>query len=100
MRRTSLITALGVTGMLLSTQTLASETIQMGKSLFEEAKCMACHTNRPFNGDNSRVSDFKSLSTMVEACNTNLGVGWFPEEVEAVAHYLNHHYYKFPVSKQ
>jgi len=31
----------------------------------------------------------------VQMCNVQLGAGYFPEEEEHVAAYLNLHYYKF-----
>jgi hypothetical protein len=31
----------------------------------------------------------------VQACNTNLGKGYFPEEEEHIAVYLNLEFYKF-----
>jgi len=34
------------------------------------------------------------LGTSVENCNTQLGTGWFPEDVQAVTKYLNATYYK------
>ena len=91
-----LAVVVSVTGTFYTLCATASEKIRMGESLFNEGRCMACHTNRPFNSENARVHNFRSLTTMVEACNTNLGLGWFPEEVEAVSHFLNHHHYKFP----
>jgi len=96
----TLTKVLGLVSVLLSSMAMASETIRMGESLFQEGRCMACHTNRPFNGEHSRINSFKSLTTMVESCNTNLGLGWFPDEVEAVSHFLNHHHYKFPLPEQ
>ncbi len=100
MKPVVLAVIMGITGMLHALCATASEKIRMGESLFNEGRCMSCHTNRPFNAENSRVNSFKSLTTMVEACNTNLGLGWFPDEVEAVSHFLNHHHYKFPVPQQ
>ena len=35
------------------------------------------------------------LRGMVEACNTQLNLGLFPEEVTAVAAVLNHDHYRF-----
>jgi predicted small secreted protein len=76
------------------------DTFQHGKKLFEEGNCIQCHHNRPFNGPNTRVHTLKSLNTMVEACNTRLGLGWFPEEIEAVSYFLNLEYYKFPALEE
>lgn len=79
----------------------ANETLMTeGRYLFEEAQCMACHQARPFNGPNTKVKSLSGLRAMVEACNTNLSVGWFPDEVQAVTHYLNKTHYNFPALKQ
>ena len=60
-------------------------------------KIHQCHTDtlRPFGSEHSKLDSFPALKAQVEACNTNLGTGWFPEEVEAAAHYLNQKYYHF-----
>ncbi len=71
-----------------------------GQALFEEAQCIQCHQARPFNGPNTKVNSLSGLNSMVEACNTNLNIGWFPEEVSAVTHYLNKTYYHFPRLKE
>jgi hypothetical protein len=42
-----------------------------------------------------KIDSFSALETQVEACNTNLDTGMFPEEVKAVATLLNEEYYKF-----
>ncbi|SIN91464.1 hypothetical protein SAMN05443662_0964 [Sulfurivirga caldicuralii] len=73
-----------------------SEKLQMGRAFFNEGNCMACHASRPFASETSRIKNYPALNTMVETCNTNLGLGWFPDEVEAVSHFLNTHYYKLP----
>jgi hypothetical protein len=67
---------------------------QGGKQLVE-ANCMSCHANDVYTRDNRKVKNLASLHTQVEACNTQLGTGWFPEDVTAVVDYLNQHHYKF-----
>jgi mono/diheme cytochrome c family protein len=74
---------------------------QAGEKLHQE-NCISCHVSMA-GGDGSglytradrRVGSFDSLVTQVNRCNVNLGVGWFDDEVEAVAAYLNTQYYKF-----
>lgn len=66
-----------------------------------ERDCTACHIRR-FGGDGSamytrtdrRVTSAAKLKAQVTACNTELGAGYFPEDEEHVAAYLNLHYYK------
>lgn len=64
--------------------------------------CVACHARR-FDGDADRIylrADRKvrtaaQLSTQVSYCNTELGTGYFPDEEEHVAAFLNQQYYHF-----
>ena len=64
--------------------------------------CVACHVRR-VGGDGTAMytrSDRKvttpaKLKAQVALCNSELGTGYFPEEEEHVAAYLNLQYYKF-----
>ena len=75
--------------------------VQLGEKLHQD-NCISCHVSMA-GGDGSglytredrRVNSFDSLVTQVNRCNVNLGVGWFDDEVEAVAAYLNANYYQF-----
>ena len=75
---------------------------KIGEKLATEKNCNACHAQR-FGGTGEkiytrpdrRVSTPQKLSAQVSACNTNLNAGWFPEEEEHVAAFLNQQYYKF-----
>jgi hypothetical protein len=42
-----------------------------------------------------RVKTPAKLLAQVQACNTNLAKGYFPEEEEHIAAYLNLEFYKF-----
>ncbi len=72
-----------------------------GKALVER-DCVGCHAQR-FAGDpdqmylraDRRVKTPAQLLAQVQACNTNLGKGYFPEEEEHIAMYLNLEFYKF-----
>ena len=74
----------------------------IGKKLAMAADCAKCHSQR-VGGDGSRmytrpehkVKSPNQLLTQVRACNTMLNTGWFPEDEENVAAYLNQQYYKF-----
>jgi len=93
-------TTLLLAGSLISTSLPAAdevEKLQMGRELFRQGNCMACHASRPFASESSRIKSYPALNTMVETCNTNLGLGWFPDEVEAVSYFLNRHYYHLPI---
>lgn len=64
--------------------------------------CVACHVRR-LGGDGStmytraerRVTTPEKLKAQIALCNSELGTGYFPEEEEHVAAYLNLQYYKF-----
>ena len=75
--------------------------LTLGVKLIQEHKCAQCHVQR-FGGDgssiyrpNGRINTPGFLRGMVEQCNTELNLGLFPEEVEAVAAVLNRDHYKF-----
>jgi len=67
-----------------------------------ERDCIGCHAQL-FKGDadqmyrrsDRRVKTPAQLLAQVQACNVNLGKGYFPEEEEHIAAYLNLEFYKF-----
>ena len=74
---------------------------KLGEQLIADNKCTACHQRRE-GGDGSsiykpqgRINTPAFLRGMVEYCNTQLNLGFFPEEVTAVAAVLNRYHYKF-----
>ncbi|SFG59488.1 hypothetical protein [Neptunomonas qingdaonensis] len=62
---------------------------------YTDANCETCHEASFYLREDRKVTTFAKLEAMVEGCNTNLDVGWFPEDVSDVAAYLNREYYKF-----
>ena len=75
--------------------------LALGAKLIAENKCAECHMKR-VGGDGSaiyrpqgRISSPGFLRGMVEQCNTELNLGLFPQEVDAVAAVLNRDHYKF-----
>jgi cytochrome c5 len=74
---------------------------EAGKKLVEK-DCVSCHAAR-FPGDpdkmytraDHRVKTPAQLLAQVQACNTNLGKGYFPDEEQHIADYLNLEFYKF-----
>lgn len=75
--------------------------LKLGEQLIAEHKCVACHTNK-VGGNGSaiykpqgRINTPAFLRGMVEQCNTELNLGMFPEDVNAVAAVLNRDHYKF-----
>ena len=75
--------------------------LKLGEKLIADNKCVACHTSK-VGGDGSamyrpagKINTAGYLRGMVEQCNTELNLGFFPEEVTAVAAVLNRDHYKF-----
>ena len=73
----------------------------LGEKLIAENKCNECHIRR-VGGDGSsiykptgRINTAGALRGMVEYCNTELNLGFFPEDTNAVAAVLNQRHYKF-----
>jgi hypothetical protein len=75
--------------------------VALGEKLIVENKCEACHARR-VGGDGSAIYNPKgrintpgALRGMVEYCNTELNLGFFPEDTHAVAAVLNLRHYLF-----
>jgi hypothetical protein len=74
--------------------------LPLGQRLIAEHRCAECHA-RKVGGDGraiyrpmARIQTPGLLRGMVEQCNTELGLGLFPEEVTAVAAVLNRDHYR------
>lgn len=72
-----------------------------GKSIVER-DCISCHAqkfpadpNRMYTRSDHRVTTPQKLAAQVQACNTNLGKGYFPEDEDNIAAYLNATFYHF-----
>lgn len=71
-----------------------------GKALVER-DCVSCHAQRfgdaatIYTRADRRVRTPEQLLAQVQYCNIELNSGYFPEEEEHVAAYLNLTYYKF-----
>ncbi|MFO1304870.1 MAG: hypothetical protein U1F54_14140 [Burkholderiales bacterium] len=71
-----------------------------GKALADR-DCVACHAQKfkpasaIYTRDDRRVTTAPQLLAQVQRCNTELGAGYFPEDEENVAAFLNDTYYKF-----
>ncbi len=85
--------ALG-TGVLLGPLSTSATTGIEADALLQE-NCTSCHGSEMYTRPERKIQSLSSLQTQVETCNTNLGTGLFPEEVEAIANLLDEEYYKF-----
>jgi cytochrome c2 len=64
--------------------------------------CVACHVRR-MGGDGTqmytridrKVTTTEKLKAQIAVCNAELATGYFPEEEEHIAAYLNLRFYKF-----
>ena len=67
-----------------------------GKKLFDDAKCMECHSVGDFKDKKIRKSKtFSEMKGRVSACQIAHDAQWFDEDEHAVAVYLNKEYYHF-----
>ncbi|MGB0468257.1 MAG: hypothetical protein ACPGF7_12115 [Pontibacterium sp.] len=64
-----------------------------------DANCETCHDTAYFTRADRAATTWPKLKAWIEGCNTNLDVGWFPDEVEDVAAYMNREFYKLPVTE-
>jgi uncharacterized membrane protein len=73
----------------------------VGEKLIREHQCSACHA-RKFGGDGAaiyrpqgRINTPAALRGMVEQCNLELNLAFFPDEVTSIAAVLNRDHYRF-----
>ncbi len=74
----------------------------VGKKL-HDPRCMTCHNSMFPDKDGTQLySDlFRKMDTpaklkgMIEFCNNRTNSGWFEEDIQHVARYLNDTYYQF-----
>lgn len=66
-----------------------------------ERDCVSCHAGKFGSADAvytravRRVQTPRQLLAQVQVCNVELGKGYFPEDEDNVAAYLNRDFYKF-----
>lgn len=69
--------------------------IKTGEALYQ-ANCLGCHKEEVMTRAERRVSDRAQLDSQVRLCDANLNLQWMDDDIEAVAKYLNLHFYRFP----
>jgi hypothetical protein len=103
MRKYLLLALFAVTGMAQAQQhpLFKDADLKAGEKLIAENQCNECHIRR-VGGDGSaiykpkgKINTAGALRGMVEYCNTELNLGFFPEDTTAVAAVLNKQHYKF-----
>lgn len=77
--------------------------VSEGQRLVQKHKCENCHESKVYGPAGSiylrkdrKVTSWSKLKSQVQACNTMLNAGLFPEDEEHIAAYLNEAYYKLP----
>ena len=75
-------------------QPVARDT-ERGQALYQSA-CSACHTEQAHWREKRLVRDWQGLLHQVTRWQQLVGQKWSPEEVTAVAEYLNRRYYHLP----
>ena len=91
--KTALLT-LVTTGLVMASASLPATDIKHGKSLLQD-NCVRCHDDSVYTREERRVTTLDSLHQQVQRCDANLGLKWFPEDINAVTEYLNTTFYKF-----
>ncbi len=86
---------------LISFSALAAGDPKLGKPLHDK-QCVACHV-KLLGGDGSAmytrkprlINSATALRQRVAVCSTQTNAGWFPEDEEHVAAWLDQAFYKF-----
>ena len=72
-----------------------------GKAIVER-DCVSCHAakfpkdpDQMYRRPDHRIKTPAQLLAQVQACNSNLGKQYFPEDEESIAAYLNSEFYHF-----
>jgi len=79
---------------------LRSADVDAGKVLVER-DCVACHqrifgdATKTYTRADRKVGTSEQLLAQVQRCNAELKAGYFPDDEEHVAAYLDFRYYKF-----
>ncbi len=70
-----------------------------GKVLYDEAKCVKCHSEDIFLHEDRKIKKLKKLEKQVAWCGYQNDATWFDDDVIDVVDYLNHHFYRFPTKE-
>lgn len=74
---------------------LAQTDLARGQVLYE-ARCADCHDRSVHGRPVRSAASFEEVRALVVHWQREVGAGWQPDEVDAVTHYLNERYYRFP----
>jgi mono/diheme cytochrome c family protein len=83
-------------GLLLSSGLQADEpSVANGQRLFNESRCLECHSVNVFTREDRKVKTLAGLESKVRQCDASLSTNWFDDQILDVVAYLNSAYYKF-----
>ncbi|MGZ8254572.1 MAG: hypothetical protein ACXWVT_06955 [Burkholderiaceae bacterium] len=95
--------AVACLALLAPLSTNAAPDASEGRKLVQQHKCEACHESKVYGAPGAiytrkdrKVTTWSKLRSQVQACNTMLNIGLFPDDEEHIATYLNEAYYKLP----
>lgn len=86
--------------LILSVQAVDDINPKNGQVLHQK-HCQACHISMfgdektIYTRADHKVTDKNKLDNQVQACNQNLGLGWFDTEINDTAAWLSQEYYHF-----
>ncbi len=60
-----------------------------------QAHCVSCHGSEVYTREDRKIASFEALERQVQRCELSLGLRWFDDDIENVASYLNHRFYRF-----
>ena len=83
----------GAFGGLAAVQVQAAD-LKAGQALHEQ-HCLSCHDSGVYTRADRKVKSPEGLRKQVQRCELSLGLSWYDEDVDNVAHYLDQTYYKF-----
>ncbi len=78
---------------IMAAPTMAADT-EAGKEQLK-SNCYACHGDEVYTRADRRITSRPALTAQVHRCQVAQGLGWFDDEVENTAEYLNIQFYHF-----
>jgi len=101
------IDALIFAGMLAASTSAPANPFPMGDPAegrkLHEKSCASCHNSmyndrnglQLYSSDHRKAASASFLRQRVEACASQVGAGWFDEEIDHVSRWLNDEFYRF-----
>jgi hypothetical protein len=68
--------------------------VSPGQTLHQD-NCTRCHGSQVYTRSDRKVNNYPALKKQVNLCDSNLSLGLFPEDVQAITEHLNKLHYHF-----